>query len=170
MITKERLEELIEQGATIYEVDAFGVNAITLKQGDYVEEKGGVLHTQVVVGGYNYFYDERLFETKEEAEWHAEFGCIERTERLELPTWEELQNESEKNGCYGCEIFFMGLDEEKEPMQYVLDVRPDDKIYIGFAKEIGAKVLDIEFEAEYTKESYTLACRKCKQLFLGENE
>ena len=111
---------------------------------------------------------EDIFETKEEAEWHEEFGCIERTECLKLPTWEELQNETKKNNCYGCEIFFMGFDEEQEPMQYVLDVRPDDKIYIGFTKEIGSKVLDMEFEAPTTKENYTIACRKAKQLFLKE--
>lgn len=104
MVTKERLEELIEQGATIYDVDIFGVNAITLKQGDHVEENG-VLHTQVVANGYNYFYNERLFENKAEAEWHAEFGCIERTERLKLPTWEELQNEV-GNGWQGLFMIF----------------------------------------------------------------
>ena len=162
MIAKQRLEELIEQSATIYSVDTSNKTILSFK---ICKNENDIKLTEK-----QYAFFEKCFETKGEAEWHAEFGCIERTDRLELPTWEKLQNEIEKNGCYGCEIFFMGFDEKKEPMQYVLDVRPDDKIYIGFAKEIGAKVLDIEFEALTTKENYTLACRKCKELFLGESE
>ena len=151
MITKERLEELIKQGATIYEVDSFGVNAITLKQGDYVE-KNGVLHTHVVVGGYNYFYDERLFEAKAEAEWHAEFGCIIRTERLDLPTWEEFNSQKF--------VWFFDKDHKSCCLHYL---GCSNQIFIN----VSGDVIEI---GELTEENYTLACRKCKELFLGENK
>ena len=151
MITKERLKELIEQGATIYEVDTFGVNDIILKQGDYVEENG-VLHTQVIVGGYNYFYDERLFEAKIDAEWHKEFGCIERTERLELPTWEEF---NEKKF-----VWFFDKDHKSCCLHYL---GCSNQIFIN----VDGDVIGI---GDLTKETYNLACRKCKELFLGEKE
>jgi hypothetical protein len=93
-----------------------------------------------------------LFETKEDAEWHKEFGCIERTERLELPTWEEFQNVDDI--CFVCvktgttvRVFNWGFNGE---------------IYIS--DEWG-----ISETFEYSKEGYTLACRKAKELFLGQS-
>ena len=159
MITKERIDELIQQRAKVWGVGKQGnvfcvglkFRPETLKSPKWLENK--------------YEHYGKFFETKAEAEWHAEFGSIERTERLEFPTWEELQNEVGN----GWKRLFIGFDEEKQPMQFMLGVIPDDKIYIGFTKEIGAKVFDIEFEALTTKENYTLACRKCKELFLNGN-
>ena len=97
MISKERLEELIKQGATIWGVYDYSYSY------DKPNKKVEFIDLD---GFYNYYKDidefimyqgdySELFETEEEAKWFAEFGCIERTERLELPTWEELQNKRE---------------------------------------------------------------------------
>lgn len=140
MITKERLKELIEQGAQVWKI--------------YKDTCQGVY--QVPAGlfgiGFSSQVDEttpfnELFETKEEAEWHKEFGCIERTERLELPTWEDFWNS-------GQTIWFTGKDGGQYGLsQYNREILLNDT-YIGY--------LD--------KESYYKACRKCKEIFLGETK
>lgn len=147
MIEKERLEELIEQGAIIYGLYFMGVIPINIRKGDYVEQNG-TLHTQEKAGCYNYFYNEQLFETIEEAEWHREFGCIERTERLVLPTWEEIQK---------YERFDF---KDKYNHSYTLH-------YISGFKTLAISGWSTEYYAPATKENYTIACRKAKELFLG---
>ena len=98
MITKERLEELIEQGAMIYsneygEIQLIKENDLSLYENGqnnyilYALEPNKKYHNEI--------FDEDLFETEEEAKWFAEFGHIERIERLELPTWEEFKNDGE---------------------------------------------------------------------------
>ena len=109
-------------------------------------------------------YFDKLFETKEEAEWHKEFGCLERTERLELPTWEEFN----KKGY----VEFFSEDKTKLVLEKTLTIDYDREPISYYVLEI---VIDdynhtLLFEAEYTKENYTLACRKAKELFLGEKK
>lgn len=148
MITQERLKELIEQGAIIYFVYNGNVD---LKEGKYKDDF--ILNETYVsiywsTRSHQVEYD-NLFETKEEAEWHKEFGCIERTERLELPTWEEFIEMEEF-------CFF-----QKNHKQTIIRV-------------LGTKYLGVEtnferyFTGDLTKENYLLACRKAKELFLGE--
>ena len=99
----------------------------------------------------HYFKDfnKLWFATKEEAEWHKEFGCIERTERLELPTWEE----------------FLILEKiysfKSKNNQIVVLFSDNHTIYL---EDENWNIL----REELTKENYTLACRKAKELFLGE--
>lgn len=154
MITKERLEELIEQGATIYsneygEIQLIKENDLSLYENGqnnyilYALEPNKKYHNEI--------FDEDLFETEEEAKWFAEFGCIERTERLELPTWEEFKNDGE----------FSFLD--KQGFEWDL-YSPDDETRISLVGGYN------HFEYEYSKENYTLACRKAKELFLGKQE
>ena len=97
---------------------------------------------------------EDIFETEEEAEWHEEFECIERTERLNIPDWQKFKNRDENFGFkvedYSYKCFTDGRDIE------VVE-------FWG----CGARSI---FKAPLTKENYTLACRKCKELFLGEDK
>ena len=86
MITKERLQELIEQGATIYEVKYNNINPVSLKNKiRFISKKYSVVvfepRPNEKYKHHKYF--DKLFETKEEAEWHKEFSRIERTERFE---------------------------------------------------------------------------------------
>ena len=95
MISKERLEELIEQGATIWGVYdySYGYDKPN-KKVEFID----------LDGFYNYYKDidefimyqgdySELFETEQEAEWHKEFGCILKIERLWFPTWESVYND-----------------------------------------------------------------------------
>lgn len=154
MIEKERLEELIEQGATIYsneygEIQLKKENDLSLYENGqnnyilYALEPNKKYHNEI--------FDEDLFETEEEAKWFAEFGHIERIERLELPTWEEFKNDGE----------FSFLD--KQGFEWDL-YSPDDETRISLVGGYN------HFEYEYSKENYTLACRKAKELFLGEKK
>lgn len=91
--------------------------------------------------------DELLENNTEALDWGKEFGCIERTERLELPTWEDFWNS-------GQTIWFIGKDGGQYGLsQYNREILLNDT-YIGY--------LD--------KESYYKACRKCKEIFLGEKK
>ena len=166
MISKERLEELIEQGATIYS-NEYG--EIQLKKEDDLSlyengQNNYILYALEPNKKYhNEIFDEDLFETEEEAKWFAEFGCIERTERLELPTWEELQNKRE---------FYLGFNNKEGIVRYYL------AIYMPYQKDYGAILISysdanndtiICFDKIATKENYTIACKKAKELFLKGN-
>lgn len=154
MIEKERLEELIEQGATIYSNEYGEIQLI--KENDLILYENGqnnyILYALEPNKKYhNEIFDEDLFETEEEAKWFAEFDCVERTEKLELPTWEEFKNDGE----------FSFLD--KQGFEWDL-YSPDDETRISLVGGYN------HFEYEYSKENYTLACRKAKELFLGEKK
>lgn len=152
MITKNRLKELIIQNATIYG-NGFGKIELIPDNDILIYENGNNGYILYVLEPnkkyHNEIFDEDLFETKEDAEWHKEFGCIERTERLVLPTWEEFKNDGE----------FSFLD--KQGFEWDL-YSPDDETRISLVGGYN------HFEYEYSKENYTLACRKAKELFLGE--
>ena len=156
MITKERLEELIEQGATIYVICWGRVKELNLNDVEHMEEENGDIYYEIA--------DEprttdlsHLFETKEDAEWHKEFGCIERTERLVLPTWEEIKVDfvDNKKGCGSYPIV------EKNDISIYIQVYLKGFVHIVLFG-------DTQYNWEITKENYTLACRKAKELFLGE--
>lgn len=162
MITKERLEELIEQGATIYsneygEIQLKKENDLSLYENGqnnyilYALEPNKKYHNEI--------FDEDLFETEEEAKWFAEFGCIERTERLELPTWEEVSRDLQNvpAGNYVIKEF------DDVSLEYI-------KYRNGNYAVIGVYKYDDRLELEATKENYIKACRKCVELFKGEKE
>ena len=105
----------------------------------------------------------RWFDTKEEAEWQIEFGNITRTETLELPTWEDLQSKTEHYIRFNTKRWtkcWLAID-----MPYKNDV---GKILITYADTDNN--YHIIYDKRLTKENYTRACRKCKELFLGEKE
>jgi hypothetical protein len=157
MISEERLEELIEQKKSIYWKFA------KIKPSSW--SKYTIMGNTIVKGNLKEIYSlDDLFETKEDFEWHRQFGCIERTERLELPTWEELQNKRE---------FYLGFNNKEGIVRYYL------AIDMPYQKDYGAILISysdannytiICFDKIATKENYTLACRKCKELFLGEKD
>ena len=154
MITKERLLELIEQGATIYEVKYGKINPVSLKNKiRFVSEKYPVIVFEPIPDERykHHKYFDKLFETLEEAEWHKEFGCIERTERLELPTWEEFKL--------------------RRPYSYFIFTSKDMQYGLGIGAYYREIIINnngsILFQKPLTKENYTEACRKCKKLFLN---
>ena len=169
MITKERLEELIEQGATVWNVY---VNEIILQNNEvrysdgYYGEKSYIKDNNLIIESWgdediNLMYSlDQLFETKEEAEWHKEFGCIWRMERLELPTWEEFEKTK-------ISVKFRNKETKYSMYVFVKNKNTNNCRIIIYAD--GGEQDWMVFEMPLTKENYTLACRKCKELFLGKD-
>ena len=162
MIEKKRLEELIEQGATIYEVKYNNINPVSLKNEiRFISEKYPVIvfepRPNEKYKHHKYF--DKLFETREEAEWHKEFGCIERTERLELPTWEDFSK-------WDKSIKFSNNSTKYSMYVFVKNKNTKNCRIIIYADN-GEQDWFV-FEQPLTQENYTLACRKAKELFLGE--
>lgn len=163
MITKERLKELIEQGADIWQVIDNEVYQLRkdLYQHWVVKEDRIEWYDKIVPSGACYILFEYLFETKADAEWQVEFGCIERVERLVLPTWEEFRKWDKlvkfcNNGTnYSMYVFIKNKNTNNCRIIIYADNGEQDWFL---------------FEQPLTKENYILACRKAKELFLGGKE
>lgn len=164
MIDKKRLEELIEQGATIYS-NEYGEIQLKKENNLILYENGQnnyILYALKPNKKYhNEIFDEDLFETEEEAKWFAEFGCIERTEKLELPTWEEFSK-------WDKSIKFCNNSTKYSMYVFVKNKNTKNCRIIIYADNGEQDWL--VFEQPLTQENYTLACRKCKELFLGEKK
>lgn len=160
MITKERLEQLIKEGATIWVKNDYQIYEINTSYFVNIDIIDNVLYCGSEMVCLDY-----LFETKEEAQWHLDFTA-ERVERLELPMWEEIQSNIDevKNGKDKINISFIKqfnhsqlgyidlaiVKIEEEPIQ--LEVSNNDYYVQSW---------------EATKENYIEACKLCIKLFKG---
>ena len=100
MITRERLEKLIKQEATIWVENQY-CNAYDVELSNYnyvaiTDNKESLMFLDYSIQEDDpesvlVDYLENLYETKEDAEFVKEFKNITRTETLNLPTWEELK-------------------------------------------------------------------------------
>ena len=164
MITRKRLEELIEKGATIYsneygEIQLIKENGLSLYENGqnnyilYALEPNKKYHNEI--------FDEDLFETKEDADFALELQNITRTETLNLPTWEEI--EYDKNGRF----------------VYSFHIKNNYKFFGKLAIWKNIQLITIEglvqgcqyelyFDEPLTKENYLEACKSVKKLCLGE--
>lgn len=163
MITKERIDELLSQKAKIWGIGKSGnVFCVGLKFRPQTLNNKKWLENKYEVYG-------KFFETEEEAKWVAEFGCIERTERLELPTWEEVEIKFNKKQIIEMYFYyakhFSAPKENNVEKTYSIYLLTNGHIVIDDNREV--KTI---FNEELTKENYTLACRKAKELFLGLGE
>ena len=159
MITKERLEELIKQGATIYEAKYHNINPVDFSKNKvrFITDKFLTLEPSFFEKYKCHKYFNRLFENKEEAEWELEFGNITRTETLKLPKWEEFENDKNVVTIYS----------KKHLIYHLLCYNNLSEYHITIEK-VDAVDNDIMFEKPLTKENYIEACKLCKKLFLGE--
>ena len=153
MITKTRLKELIIQNATIYgngfgEIELIPDNDISIYENG---NNGYILYVLEPNKKYkNEIFDEDLFETKEEAEFALKYKKIERTDTLDLPTWEEFDEQKF--------VWFVDKNQKQCCLYYI---NCTNKIFInvnGYVVNIG----------ELNKENYLKACEVAKKLFLGE--
>lgn len=160
MIEKERLQELIEQGATIYENKEGHISEIRFNNIDMAFGYK-VSSTYLIFGMLNLIITvklENLFETKEDAEFALRFKRIPRTEYLDLPTWEEF-----------CKLVNEDIRFYRNEYTYVLQ-----SCYYSSGEEtieLFERHYDYGntlFEKPLTKENYIKACRLAKKLFLGE--
>lgn len=162
MITKERLEELIEQGATIYSLDTklYGcVKYLELKcdtQKPTYNVLDEVKFTITDNGWWHWFSIKDLYESKEDVEEILEFGNITRTERLELPSWASIEKDFDKftNGSY------------------VLAERDEFSLELKISKPLISQIViyteDDDYNWNLSRENYNEARRLCVKLFKGE--
>lgn len=162
MISRERLEELIEQGETIYCVnldDEIGFINFIYCEGKILENflKVRVKIKPDLSNWYgcepNWSDDislKSLFETREDAEFAKEFKNITQTVTLSLPTFEELKQ---------IEKFeFKSADGYRYSIFYIA----------GSNKLVLFGIFENKYTGEATKENYLEACKIAKKLFLGE--
>lgn len=163
-ITKERLEELIEQGAIIYKITHNNrIDCRRLKKqmkigndGLYLKYKDPTLYHNAI-----WFYSNfnNLFEFKEDAEWNKEFASIKRIEELYLPTWEELnQNSFYSLSFNNPELCLHRVDFDRRRETITIEKQSEE--YLEYFTEIQ--------RLEFTKENYYQTCKLAKSLFLGE--
>ena len=101
MIEKNRLEELIKQGATIWVQNkycmAYDVKLNHLFHIGIADNKESLLYWDECIDEENtreevlVDYLENLYENQEDAEFASKFQKIERVETLNLPFWEDIQ-------------------------------------------------------------------------------
>ena len=157
MITKERLEELIEQGATIYGIDdRWDIVEVRELDAQQIYYSSSNANYQYVFDDHSVveFFDDKLFETKEDAEEYAEFGNIPRIEWLELPSWEDVLK---------GEDISIHFQNQRKDIAYELYV---DAYKGGIFIEKDHEVIWIR---PTTRENYNEARRLCVKLFKGED-
>lgn len=159
MITKERLEELTKQGTKVYYVnkkikEIFINTDNTMFYKDYVKIKMKGLYNNTY---YENKYFNRFFETQEEAEFYKNFGNIKRTERLNLPTWERLNEILENQGYFEIEF---SKNEFEDVSLYIANNKM--KIVITGLDYMSG------FDGDFNKESYFNICKEIKNMFLSK--
>ena len=172
MITKQKLEELIEQRRQIFAVAFYnckentkvvaGIAKIYLVESHEINFDG--CKTAYDLSDLPYFDKKYLFETLEEADAEAnlikEFENIKRTERLDLPLWGEFNKNTQLAD-------FVGKNKNRYKLLcYNLINDDNSKQVIDILEYTDGDCGNI-FREPLTKENYILACRKCKELFLG---
>lgn len=163
MISKERLEELIKQGATIWDCEVCEIRLVEdskhivnlhdnyLYIADYLTN---IAQTSSWWEDCTMGFDD-LFETKEEAEWCKEFSCIKRTDKLELPEWNSFDNTITLFTSKAGRMCMIQAFIKKESNLGYIEVVEGNRIVFS--------------SNQYTKEEYIKACRHAKSLFLGVN-
>lgn len=170
MITKERLEQLIKEEATIWH-DDFGKIKLNKNTCKICDVQGWTrihiywaLCIEYKYNNEKYHHDiniDELEEDVETAEWHNEMDCR-RWEELEFPTWKEVTKFPDTRMF--CEFY---VDEGDNVYKYTLDkdISKDEIIIIQY--DILEDSGDVIWSEKFNKENYKKACLKCKELFLG---
>ena len=164
MIKKKRLEELFEQGATIYSLDTklYGcVKYLELKCASQKPTYNVLDEVRLTItdnGWWHWFSLKDLYESKEDVEEILEFGNITRTERLELPSWEEFNKVST--------FAFKRKDGTDMEIAIWHNCPDDDCKTIKITRSYDWSACC--FEKPLTRENYNEARRLCVKLFKGE--
>ena len=160
MITKERLEQLIKENATIYYADRdvkFPI-PIFLNEEDFVKENE-LSHEESCIRDNILLED--LYEEQKQAEWYLKYHKN-RIETLDLPMWEDFIKEDNfvfkfyvKKKEYSMYIFV----KNKNTNNCRILIRADDREQDWLV-----------FEEPATEENYIKACDLCLKLFKGEEK
>ena len=150
MISKERLEELIKQEATIWAIGRYSfqdeIEEIKLDRDLFCVEYNALLYPDLFRVRL-----EDLFETKNRAKWALKYHAT-RTEELDLPMWEELD---------GADFDMSFIDTRK--IKHQIWVTNDDGICVTNPQLDGKNKY-----WSYSEENYIKACDLCLKLFKGE--
>lgn len=155
-ISKERLEELINEGATIWCSYRLNYNVIAV---DLTDKKRFVIYTDdmsILDRDTEYTYQlKNLYETQKQAEWHLKYHAT-RIEELNLPYWTDIVRHKDDD------VYKIALFRTKNGNTYNLlfkkgalslwNVRESRVIWVYLA----------------TEENYTKLCDLCVKLFKGE--
>lgn len=165
MISKERLQKLIKQEATIW-ADSYG--EIQLCDKSEVCRVISCEGESYCLSGFIYdceFFPfavilEELEEDVEKGEWQYEMHTS-RIERFSPPTYEEMIKEPRCLDCWTKE--FVVMDNDKPIGIAFIGVDFDCEIV---SVEMGS---DQYFVEQLTKDNYIKACTIARKLFLGES-
>ena len=148
-MTKERLEELIKQGATIYITNGCEL---------YINKDIAVVcDDKLFFKDVIWWYIKDIFETKEQAVWYGK-TYTERTERFDPPMWEDLGDKYIYTFVNGhIEYTFSAIKNKKHYCIGVIEY----SLFDGSHNHL----IDIE---KATKENYIKACEMVRDLFKGE--
>lgn len=157
MITKDRLKELIKEGATIWTVGRYSfqdkIEEIKLDKYFFSVSNSALIYPDLF---YTKFED--LFETKKQAEWALKYHTT-RIEELDLPTWEEFKTYSV------CDyIEFIGKDCIAYELSNDYDLTAESKFIL--LQQNGKDWMEWDFN----EENYIKACDLCLKLFKGEEK
>lgn len=159
MISKEKIKNLFDKNIPIYGIDYRrclqpDIVKIPVRNLRYCPSNDNYQYLSSKDGDcYLYeFFNEDLYETQEDAEFAKEFKNIERTEILNLPTFEELKNFERFN--------FKAKDGHRYTIHFIS----------GSNILVIAGIFTTEYYGEATKENYLEACKIAKNLFLGEDK
>ena len=159
MITKERLQELIEKGATIWVkgsvfIFKFELNKTYYIEDNYLMQSYCEFDDDVVIKTLGDLQD--LFETEEDARWELEMTAT-YTNTLKLANYTNFENEN------GDRVFYHKGTTYELSLWWTSD---NTKIIrVTWSNKDGFGWL---FEKPLTKENYIEACKLCLRLFEGE--
>ena len=159
MISKKRLEELIEKGATIWVkgsafIFKFELNKTYYIEDNYLMQSYCEFDDDVVIKTLGDLQD--IFETEEDAKWELEMTAT-YADTLKLANYTDFENEN------GDRVFYHKGTTYKLSLWWASD---NTKIIrVTWRGEDGFGWL---FEKPLTKENYIEACKLAKKLFLGE--
>lgn len=150
MITGKRIEELIKQGVTIYEVKYGNVNPVSLKNKiRHVLYKYGMIAFEPNPNEkyLHRKYFKNLYETKEQAEFAKEFKKIPKITYLDLPFWEESKE------------MLVVTKFKSNNIQVELDYYAHYDTYVLYTDDVE------EMRLKATRENYTTMCEKVREYF-----
>ena len=149
-ITKERLDELIKEGATVYSLDKQVKYPIPifLKDGENVVVNDNELVNSVRVIDKI----ENLYETQKEAKWHLKYHAT-RIEELNLPYWTDIVRHKDDD------VYKIASFRTKNGNKYNLLFKKGD-LSLWNVRE--SRVIWVYLA---TEENYTKLCDLCVKLF-----
>ena len=150
-MTKERLEELIKQNATVVIKTYNKIIKVDTKEAEIIDDRLYLTARDWFPIKDVYFNEMEL----QKAEWHAK-TYAERTERFEPPMWEDIED-----------YYFPFINQIKDG--YILW---RFEVIKGKCSNAGISIWNDEHElyiADATKENYEKACEIVRNLFKGES-